>query len=84
MTDAEQYNVDPHLIPMRINVVLIGIDRFANVWWHTVYSKRNAQKIWIFFRGPPGGGGPKIHMVDYVNGSSTHAQFLSLKNLQLF
>ncbi len=22
-----------------------------------------------FFCGPPGGGGPKIHMVDYVNGS---------------
>ncbi len=28
-----------------------------------------------FFLGPPGGGGPKLHMVDYVNGSSTHAQF---------
>ncbi len=37
-----------------------------------------------FFCGLPGGGGPKIHMVDYVNGSSTHAQFFSLKNLQPF
>ena len=37
-----------------------------------------------FFHGPPGGGGQKIHMVDYVNGSSTHAQFFSLKNLQPF
>ncbi len=26
------------------------------------------------------GGGTKIHMVHYVNGSSTHAQFLSLHN----
>ena len=25
----------------------------------------------IFFRGPPGEGGPKIHMVYNVNGSST-------------
>ena len=24
-----------------------------------------------FFCSPPGGGGPKIHMVNYVNGSST-------------
>ncbi len=37
-----------------------------------------------FFCGPPGGGEPKIHMVDYVNGSSTHAQFYLLKNLQPF
>ncbi len=37
-----------------------------------------------FFRGPQGGEGPKIHMVDYVNESSTHAQFFSLKNLQPF
>ncbi len=37
-----------------------------------------------FFPGPPGGGGPKIHIVDYVNGSSAHAQFFSLKNLQPF
>ena len=25
-----------------------------------------------FFCGLPGGGGPKIHMVDYVNGSSIY------------
>ena len=37
-----------------------------------------------FFCGPPGGGGPKIHMVDYVNWSSKHAQFFLLKNLQPF
>ncbi len=37
-----------------------------------------------FFCGPSGGAGPKIHMVDYVTGSSTHAQFYSLKNLQPF
>ncbi len=37
-----------------------------------------------FFPDAPGGGGPKIHMVNYVNGSSTHAQFFSLQNLQLF
>ncbi len=37
-----------------------------------------------FFRGPPWGGGPKIRMVDHVTGSSTHAQFFSLKNLQPF
>ncbi len=30
-----------------------------------------------FFRGPPGGGGPKIHMVDYVNDSYTNAQLFS-------
>ncbi len=28
-----------------------------------------------FFCGLLGGGGPKMHMVDYVNGSSTHAHF---------
>ncbi len=37
-----------------------------------------------FFRDPPEEGGPKIHMVYYVNGSSTHAQFFLLKNLQPF
>ncbi len=37
-----------------------------------------------FFCDPHGGGGPKIHMVDYVNGGSSHAQFFSLKNLQPF
>ncbi len=37
-----------------------------------------------FFCGPPGEGGPKTHMVDYVNGSSIHAQFFSLENLQPF
>ena len=26
-----------------------------------------------FFLFPPGGSGPKIHMVDYVNGCSAHA-----------
>ncbi len=35
-----------------------------------------------FFCGPPWGGGPKTHMVDYVDEGSTHAQFFSLKNLQ--
>ncbi len=50
---------------------------------NTVYSKRNAHLIPIFC-GPPGGGGQKIHMLDYVNGGSTHAQFFSLKNLQPF
>ncbi len=35
-----------------------------------------------FFRGPPGEGGPIIHMEDYV--SSTHAQFFWLENLQPF
>ncbi len=34
-----------------------------------------------FFRGPPGGGGLKIHMVDYVNGTPIytidHANFWS-------
>ncbi len=29
-----------------------------------------------FFRDPPGEGGPKFHMVDYVNGSSTHVELL--------
>ncbi len=29
-----------------------------------------------FFCGPPEGGGPNIHMVDYVNGASTHVNFL--------
>ena len=33
---------------------------------HTFNSK--------FLCGPPGGGGPKIHMVDYANGSSIHNQ----------
>ena len=33
---------------------------------------------------PPGGGEPKIHMVDFVNGSSTCAKFFSLNNLQQF
>ncbi len=28
-----------------------------------------------FFGGPPVGGGPKIHIVDSVNGSSKHAFF---------
>ncbi len=28
-----------------------------------------------FVLGPPWGGGPEIHMVDYGIGSSTHAQF---------
>ncbi len=37
-----------------------------------------------FFCGLPGGGGPKMNMVDYVNGSSTHAHFFPLKNLQPF
>ena len=37
-----------------------------------------------FFGGPPGEGGPKIHMVDYVNWSSIHAQFFSWENLQPF
>ena len=37
-----------------------------------------------FFCGPPGGGGPKIHMVNYVNGSSIYAQFFLLENLQPF
>ncbi len=32
-----------------------------------------------FFPGPAGGGGPKIHMVDYVNGSSTNTQFFFVK-----
>ena len=50
----------------------------------TVCVKRNAHLFPIFFHGPPGGGGPKIHIVDYVNGSSTNAQFFSLKNLQPF
>ncbi len=34
--------------------------------------------------GKRGEEGPKIHMVNYVNGSSTHVQFFSLENLQLF
>ena len=37
-----------------------------------------------FFICPAGEGGLKIHMVDYGNGSSTHAQFFSLENLQPF
>ena len=37
-----------------------------------------------FFCGLPGGGGPKLHMVDYVNGNSTHAQFFPSRNLQPF
>ncbi len=36
-----------------------------------------------FFCGPPGEGRPKIHMVDYVNGSSTHAQFFPFTNFFL-
>ena len=35
-----------------------------------------------FFGGPPGERGPKIQMVNYVNGSFTYAQFISLTNLQ--
>ncbi len=37
-----------------------------------------------YFRSPPGEGGPKIRMLNYVNGSSIHAQFFSLENLQPF
>ncbi len=34
---------------------------------NTVYSKGNAHLILNFLWPPPGGGGPKIHMVDYVS-----------------
>ncbi len=37
-----------------------------------------------FFCSPPGGGGSKIHMVYYVNGSSTHAQFFFVKKSATF
>ncbi len=50
----------------------------------TVCVKRNAHLFPIFFVAHLGEGGPKIHMVDYVNGSSTRAQFFLLKNLQPF
>ncbi len=46
----------------------------------TVYSKRNAHLIPKSFVAPLGQGGIKIHMVDYVNGNSTHAQFFMLHN----
>ena len=53
--------------------------------WLTVYSKRNAHLMPNFFVAPlVEGGGAKIHMVDYVNGSSTHAQFFLLESLQPF
>ena len=39
----------------------------ANFTDHTVYSKRNAHLIPIFFV-PPWWRGAKIHMVNYVNG----------------
>ena len=47
------------------------------------YSLFQKKRTFIseFFRGPPGEGGPKIHMVDCVNGSSIHGQFFSLKNI---
>ena len=38
-------------------------------------SKEMHIEFRFFFLQPPGGGWPKIHMVDYVNGSSIHAQF---------
>ena len=52
-------------------------------WYYSLFQKKrtfNAE----FFSGPLVEGGPKIHMVDYVNGSSIHAQFFLLENLQLF
>ena len=44
---------------------------------HSVYSLFQKKRTFnsYFYRGPPGGGGSIIHMVDDVNGSSTHAQF---------
>ncbi len=52
----------------------------------TIYSLCQKKRTFNseFFRGPSGGGGPKIHMGDYVNGSSTHAKLFSLENLQPF
>ena len=50
----------------------------------TFCVKRNTHLISIFFCGPHRGGESKIHMVDYVDGSSTHAQFFSSKSLQPF
>ncbi len=41
-----------------------------------LYSQKKRTFNSEFFGGPSGGGGPKIHMADNVNGSSIHAQFL--------
>ena len=41
----------------------------------SVYSKRNAHLIRNFL-WPRGGGGPKIQMVDYVNGSSKSTNWM--------
>ena len=54
---------------------------------YAVCVKRNTHLIpdflWPGHWPPaPGGGGPKIHMVDYLNGSSTHAQSFSLKEIE--
>ena len=50
---------------------------------YSLCQKKRTFNLEIFC-GPPGGGGPKSHMVDYVNESSIHAQFFSLENLQPF
>ncbi len=50
---------------------------------HSV-SKESINNSEFFCAPLPGGERPKVHMVGYVDGSSKHAQFISLKNLQPF
>ena len=50
---------------------------------YTLFQKKRTFNS-EFFVTPLEGQGPKIHMVDYGNGSSIHAKFFSLENLQPF
>ncbi len=63
--------------------LLLGLLYEDKIVTYSLFQKKRTFNS-EFFCGPPGGGGPKIHMVDYVLGGSTHAQLFSLKNLQPF
>ncbi len=75
ITEALQYN-------KQLNIVFYYVEYNDHQGlYFSVCAKRNAHLI----SPPRGGGRPKIHMVNYVNGSSIHAQFFfSVENLQPF
>ena len=76
-----------HLFRMLIIVDVMGTSRRPCyddcIVLYSLFQKKRTFNS-EFFVALRGGGGPKIHMVDYVNVSSIHAQFFSLENLQPF
>ncbi len=63
---------------------IYGFEHIISNQNYSLFQKKRTFNSNFFLAPPPEGLGPKLDMVDYINESSTHAQFVSLKNLQPF